>query len=54
MGLGEKSWSLSGIWKKFIPDPGGKKALGPGSGSATLPEILSNMEIVKFWSLILN
>jgi hypothetical protein len=26
----------SGIRKKFIPDPGGKKAPDPGSGSATL------------------
>jgi hypothetical protein len=26
----------SGIRKKFIPDPGGKKAPDPGSGTATL------------------
>ncbi len=26
----------SGIWKKPIPDPGGKKVPDPGSGSATL------------------
>jgi hypothetical protein len=26
----------SGIRKKLIPDPGGKKAPDPGSGSATL------------------
>jgi hypothetical protein len=31
-----KKGAGSGIGKKFIPDPGGKKAPDPGSGSATL------------------
>jgi hypothetical protein len=41
-----------GSGKKIIPDPWGKKAPDPGSGSATLQQIMKKLQ--HFWSKLLD